>query len=77
MNKFKIGDRVVLIDLEGEPGYYRNFLGQVGVVLHLEVGVDRDMTEVIFRGAGSAPYTKNLRPAKQYYITKFKELYGE
>lgn len=72
---FAEGDRVIMLSTDRELGefYPASVLGKVGVVLCTYGDTAKvDFGDNLIR----FPWVKNLRPAKEYYIAKFKELYG-
>lgn len=82
---FKVGDKVVLVSLDNEVDYrLQPVLGKVGTVceeadIGEAGGYEGEYQYVAYPDCIGAlnPWTKNLQPAKSYYIKQFKEIYGK
>lgn len=66
MNKFKIGDRVKLVKMEGESPWYKDYLGKVYTI----ASFDKDQIGAYTRFKETyelVPYLKNLKLVKDEY----------
>lgn len=76
-----IGDKVVLVSHEHEGALVGGIpIGTVGIVASPPrqgniPPFSGDFVDVDFGGKTRNPWGKNLRPAKEYYIKRFKEAY--
>ena len=69
--KFKVGDRVRLVSMEGESLYYKRYLGQEFEIKAIFNGFNPHC--VLKGNNGIAPYLKNLELVKEYTYEDLKK----
>lgn len=72
--KFKVGDKVKLVKMEGESGYYREYLGKTYTIKRIESSESGNYAIFEEKTEKSViPYLKNLELIKEYTYEDLKK----